>query len=192
MDFEMAITPRSLTREIVCPICSDVLHQTRAAPDCLHRFCLKCVEKAVKKECPVCKKKLPSQVKSFRVDPNFDQLIAKITNGYHATKPIDTNKISIQGPECEVVLRSLDREQTRYIKSPENTTVDHLSRYLAIRPQNAKMPNLETEDKFGLCIMANRSTGHYEMLPGNMKLDEIKKSYNLIPDRPLELYFYSP
>lgn len=192
MDFEMAITPRSLTREIVCPICSDVLHQTRAAPDCLHRFCLKCVERAVKKECPVCRKKLPSQVKSFRVDPNFDQLIAKITNGYHATKPIDANKSSVQWPECEIVLRHLHGQQTRYLKSPENTTVDHLTRYLAIRPENERMPNLTNNEQYKLCIMANRSTGHYEMLPGNLKLEEIRNSYNLMPEKPLELYFYNP
>lgn len=191
MDSEMAISPRSLYRELVCPICFNILHRTRAAPDCLHRFCEKCVEKAVKKECPVCRKKLPSQVKSFREDPKFDQLIAKIYNGYHATKPSDINR-QAQAPECEIVLRHLNDQQTRYLKCPENTTVDHLSRYLAIRPEGSKMPNLENNEEYILCIVANRSKGHYEMLSGTLKLEEVKSTYNLSVDKPLELYFYNP
>lgn len=191
MDSEMAISPRSLYREIVCPICLDILNQTRAAPDCLHRFCKKCVEKAVKKECPVCRKKLPSQIRSFREDPKFDQLIAKIYNGYHATKPSDINKSS-QAPECEIVLRHLNGQQTRYLKCPENTTVDHLTRYLAIRPEGSEMPNLENNDEYKLCIVANRDKGHYEMLDGKLTLNGVKTTYFLNSEKPLDLYFYSP
>lgn len=191
IDSEMAISPRSLYREIVCPICLDILNQTRAAPDCLHRFCKKCVDKAVKKECPVCRKKLPSQAKSFREDPKFDQLIAKIFNGYHASKPLEAHK-TIQAPECEIVLRHLNGQQTRYLKCPENTTVDHLTRYLAIRPEGSRMPNLENNEEYKLCMVANRSKGHYQMLPGNLQLVEIKKTYKLSSEKPLELYFYNP
>jgi len=190
MDSEVAISPRSLYREIICPICLDILSQTRAAPDCLHRFCKKCIDKAVKKECPICRKKLPSQTKSFREDPKFDQLIAKIYNGYRA-KSIEINR-NTSAPECEIILRHLNGQQTRYLKCPENTTVNHLTRYLAIRPEGAKMPHFDNNEEYKLCIVANRSKGHYEMLPGTLKLDEIKDSYKLDSDKPLELYFYSP
>lgn len=192
MDSEMAISPKSLYREIVCPVCLDILNQTRAAPDCLHRFCKKCVEKAVKKECPVCRKKLPSQMKSFREDLKFDQLIAKIYHGYHATKPSESNKHSLQAPECEIVLRHLEGEQTRYLKCPDNTTVDHLTRYLAIRPEGSKMPNLENNTEYKLFILADFDEGRYEMLDGKLTLDGVKTTYELNAEKPLELYFYDP
>lgn len=192
MDSEMAISPRSLYREIVCPICLDILNQTRAAPDCLHRFCKKCLDKAVKKECPVCRKKLPSQIKSFREDLKFDRLIAKIFNGYHATtRPLDSNRTT-KAAECEIVLRHLSGQQARYLKSPENTTVDHLTKYLAIRPETTRMPNFDNDEEFKLCIVANRSKGQYEMLPGSLTLEDVIHTYNLGTDKPLELYFYNP
>lgn len=191
IDTKLAISPRSLYREIICPFCLDILNQTRAAPDCLHRFCKKCAEKSVKKECPVCRKKLPSQAKSFREDPKFDQLIAKIYNGYHAAKPIETTR-SITAPECEIVLRHLSGQQTRYLKCPENTTVDHLTRYLAIRPEGSKMPDVNNNEEYKLCIVADRSKGHYEMLCGTLKLKDIIQKYDLHSSNPLELYFYSP
>lgn len=197
MDSEMAISPRSLFREIICPICLDILSQTRAAPDCLHRFCKKCIDKAVKKECPICRKKLPSQTKSFREDPKFDQLIAKIY-GYRTKPPSEshtnnTNGKTITAPEYEIVLTNVyDHETKRYIKCPDNTTVDHLTRYLAIRPEDSdKMPNLNNNEEFKLCIIVDRSTGEYQPLAGNLKLGEIKNSYKLNTEKPLELYFYS-
>lgn len=190
LDSEMAISPRSLYREIICPICLDILSQTRAAPDCLHRFCKKCIDKAVKKECPICRKKLPSQTKSFREDPKFDQLIAKIYNGYRA-RPLESTK-NIAAPECEIILKHLNEQQTRYLKCPDNTTVNHLTRYLAIRPEGSKMPNFENNEEYKLCIVVNRSKGQYKMLSGELKLNEIINSYKLNADKPLELYFYNP
>lgn len=192
MDSEMVISPRSLSREIVCPICLEILKQTRAAPDCLHRFCKKCVEKAVKKECPVCRKRLPSQMKSFREDLKFDQLIAKIDQGYHATKPYETNRHSSQAPECEIVIRPIGGQQARYLKCPENTTIDHLTKYLAIRPEGAKMPNLENKTEYKLFILADFDEGRYEMLDGRSTLDGVKSTYDLNSDKPLEFYFWEP
>lgn len=191
MDSEMAISPRSLQREIICPICWEILNQTRAAPECLHRFCKKCVDKIVKKDCPVCGKKLPAQVKSFREDPKFDQLITKIYNGYQASKPLEITRTPT-APDCEIVLKHLSRQQTRYLKCPENTTVDHLTRYLAIRPEGSRMPDLENNEEYKLCLVVNRSKGAYEILPGNLKLEDIKNNYRLSTEQPLELYYYSP
>lgn len=192
MDYEMTISPRALARNIVCSICRDVLQQTRAAPDCLHRFCLKCVEKTLKKECPVCRKKLPSQVRSFRVDPNFDQLIAKISSGYHANRSTtDTSKTVQPPPECEIVLKQLHGQQTRFLKCSDSTTVDHLTRYLAMRPEGVKMANLKNNEEYKLCLFIDRTTGRYEMLTGNMNLEEIKKTYKLPSNKPLEFYFFS-
>ena len=76
----IAVTPRSLHSELMCPICLDMLKNTRTTKECLHRFCQECITTALRsgnKECPTCRKKLVSK-RSLRPDPNFDALIEKI------------------------------------------------------------------------------------------------------------------
>lgn len=77
---EIAVSPRSLHSELMCPICLDMLKDTMTTKECLHRFCHDCIITALRsgnKECPTCRKKLISK-RSLRPDPNFDMLIAKI------------------------------------------------------------------------------------------------------------------
>jgi len=77
---EIAVSPRSLHSELMCPICLDMLKNTMTTKECLHRFCSDCIITALRsgnKECPTCRKKLVSK-RSLRPDPNFDSLIAKI------------------------------------------------------------------------------------------------------------------
>jgi E3 ubiquitin-protein ligase RNF1/2 len=77
---EIAVSPRSLHSELMCPICLDMLKDTMTTKECLHRFCHDCIITALRsgnKECPTCRKKLVSK-RSLRPDPNFDMLIAKI------------------------------------------------------------------------------------------------------------------
>lgn len=77
---EIAVSPRSLHSELMCPICLDMLKKTMTTKECLHRFCSDCIITALRsgnKECPTCRKKLVSK-RSLRPDPNFDLLIAKI------------------------------------------------------------------------------------------------------------------
>lgn len=77
---EIAVSPRSLHSELMCPICLDMLKNTMTTKECLHRFCQECIITALRsgnKECPTCRKKLVSK-RSLRPDPNFDMLIAKI------------------------------------------------------------------------------------------------------------------
>lgn len=79
-DTEIAVSPRSLQSELMCPICLDMLKKTMTTKECLHRFCSDCIITALRsgnKECPTCRKKLVSK-RSLRPDPNFDLLIAKI------------------------------------------------------------------------------------------------------------------
>ncbi len=80
---EIAVSPRSLQSELMCPICLDILKVTMTTKECLHRFCSDCIVTALRngnKECPTCRKKLVSK-RSLRRDPNFDALIAKIYPG---------------------------------------------------------------------------------------------------------------
>ncbi|XP_046990800.1 E3 ubiquitin-protein ligase RING1 [Schistocerca americana] len=77
---EIAVSPRSLHSELMCPICLDMLKKTMTTKECLHRFCSDCIITALRsgnKECPTCRKKLVSK-RSLRPDPNFDLLIQKI------------------------------------------------------------------------------------------------------------------
>lgn len=77
---EIAVSPRSLHSELMCPICLDMLKNTMTTKECLHRFCSDCIITALRagnKECPTCRKKLVSK-RSLRPDPNFDSLILKI------------------------------------------------------------------------------------------------------------------
>ncbi|KFM78427.1 E3 ubiquitin-protein ligase RING2-A, partial [Stegodyphus mimosarum] len=77
---EIAVSPRSLHSELMCPICLDMLKNTMTTKECLHRFCQECIITALRsgnKECPTCRKKLISK-RSLRPDPNFDMLISKI------------------------------------------------------------------------------------------------------------------
>lgn len=77
---EIAVSPRSLHNELMCPICLDMLRNTMTTKECLHRFCSECITTALRsgnKECPTCRKKLVSR-RSLRPDPNFDSLISKI------------------------------------------------------------------------------------------------------------------
>ncbi|CAD7090395.1 unnamed protein product [Hermetia illucens] len=77
---EIAVSPRSLHSELMCPICLDMLKRTMTTKECLHRFCSECIITALRsgnKECPTCRKKLVSK-RSLRPDPNFDLLISKI------------------------------------------------------------------------------------------------------------------
>ncbi|KAI1292093.1 E3 ubiquitin-protein ligase RING2 [Halotydeus destructor] len=77
---EIAVSPRSLHNELMCPICLDMLKNTMTTKECLHRFCQECIITALRsgnKECPTCRKKLISK-RSLRPDPNFDMLISKI------------------------------------------------------------------------------------------------------------------
>lgn len=79
-DTEIAVKPRSLQSELMCPICLDMLKNTMTTKECLHRFCNECICTALRsgnKECPTCRKKLVSR-RSLRADPNFDMLISKI------------------------------------------------------------------------------------------------------------------
>ncbi|RCN44555.1 zinc finger, C3HC4 type [Ancylostoma caninum] len=77
---ELRLRAGTLSTELSCPICLDLLTQTMTTKECLHRFCAECITTALfrgNKECPTCRKKLVSK-RSLRPDPNFDSLIAKV------------------------------------------------------------------------------------------------------------------
>lgn len=75
--------------EIKCPICLEILDKTWTVSACLHRFCCECLHKSLRQElgsqratheCPLCRVKLASR-RSSKPDPNFDKIIAILTDG---------------------------------------------------------------------------------------------------------------
>ncbi|GAB1303091.1 E3 ubiquitin-protein ligase RING2 [Apodemus speciosus] len=86
-----------------CPICLDILRNTRITKSCFHRFCKDCIITALRlgnKECPVCRRKLISK-RSLDPDPQLDEFISKMFPGYNEKessrqKPLGKRKYKTQ------------------------------------------------------------------------------------------------
>lgn len=119
---EIAVSPRSLHSELMCPICLDMLKTTMTTKECLHRFCQECIITALRsgnKECPTCRKKLISK-RSLRPDPNFDMLISKIypsRDEYEAQQERVIAKVNkqnfVHNYEETIRLQSLNRTRNK-------------------------------------------------------------------------------
>ncbi|XP_060577564.1 E3 ubiquitin-protein ligase RING2-like [Ruditapes philippinarum] len=279
---EIAVSPRSLHSELMCPICLDMLKNTMTTKECLHRFCQDCIITALRsgnKECPTCRKKLVSK-RSLRPDPNFDALISKIypsrdeyeahqervlakLNKHHSTAALThsieeglrqqalnrAQRVRKQASDTDVLLRNdtgsctsndntprkkikqfsddsstenslldglpessqpevpqlneielvfkpypkegADRsDESRYIKTTANATVDHLSKYLAIRlsleVQSDADPSSADESKYAIFIYTGAN--NYTPLPGSMTLEQVNdKFWNV--NKPLEMFY---
>jgi E3 ubiquitin-protein ligase RNF1/2 len=288
---EIAVSPRSLHSELMCPICLDMLKNTMTTKECLHRFCQECIITALRsgnKECPTCRKKLVSK-RSLRPDPNFDALISKIypsRDEYEAhqervlarikqsinpasmvqsveeglrqqalnraqrvrkhtthsdtsrpdsgsntpaevgtpSKPstsdsnmLDNVSVGDASPggsatsttthhtsalsEIEVVLRPhptsprYDNLQTRFIKTTTNATVEHMSKYLAMRTAVEKRKALQNADAHAgipdesySVFVATAGTVDMLPLPGDLSLAQVSEKY-WKSTRPLELLY---
>ncbi|ESP04036.1 hypothetical protein LOTGIDRAFT_109899 [Lottia gigantea] len=298
---EIAVSPRSLHSELMCPICLDMLKSTMTTKECLHRFCQECIITALRsgnKECPTCRKKLVSK-RSLRPDPNFDALISKIypsrdeyeahqemvlanigkhhntasltlsieeglrlqamnraqrvrkhapdvsqngdgesepmpeENGINgasngsidaevASSPSHSHKTDMDGdqegstsndttpkkrakiysddsrdielvfkpyPDSEDEEEEEDENLTRYIKTTANATVDHLSKYLAIRLSLEAQSSDKTatpDDKYSIYIAS--SPYNYSVLGGSMTLSQVNERYWKV-NKPLEMFY---
>jgi len=114
-DTEIAVSPKILQNELMCPICLDILKSTMTTKECLHRFCHDCIITALRagnKECPTCRKKLVSK-RSLRPDPNFDGIIAKI---YPNREEYDALH--------EKVLEKLNKKHLNAISSAHNNSTN--------------------------------------------------------------------
>lgn len=137
---EIAVSPRSLHSELMCPICLDMLKKTMTTKECLHRFCNDCIITALRsgnKECPTCRKKLVSK-RSLRPDPNFDLLISKIypsRDEYEAHQERVLAKISMSHSQASLVnsitegikLQSQNRPQRSRKNQDESTNGSNAS-----------------------------------------------------------------
>ncbi|XP_051867634.1 E3 ubiquitin-protein ligase RING2 isoform X4 [Pristis pectinata] len=221
---EIAVSPRSLHSELMCPICLDMLKNTMTTKECLHRFCADCIVTALRsgnKECPTCRKKLVSK-RSLRPDPNFDALISKIypsRDEYEAHQERVLARISkhhnqqalSHSIEEGLKMQALNRQVTvgvqrivgrtpvsrkRYIKTTGNATVDHLSKYLAMRlaleelrkNEEANPMNVETVSEKQYTIYIATVNGQFTLLNGSFSLELVSEKYWKV-NKPMELYY---
>lgn len=135
---EVAVSPRSLHSELMCPICLDMLKNTMTTKECLHRFCSDCIETALRsgnKECPTCRKKLVSR-RSLRRDSNFDALISKI---YPSRDEYEAHQ--------RRVLERLNRlHNTEALSSSIEEGLRQQARYRAERNHRVKKPTQESDN----------------------------------------------
>lgn len=112
-DEELLISPKSLQSELTCPICLDLLRNTRTTKECLHRFCCDCIETALRsgnKECPTCRKKLISK-RCLRRDENIDALIGKLFPNRNEQDDVSMNNRTKQSKKSTRASISSDEEQ---------------------------------------------------------------------------------
>ncbi|TRZ07585.1 hypothetical protein HGM15179_019524 [Zosterops borbonicus] len=284
---EIAVSPRSLHSELMCPICLDMLKNTMTTKECLHRFCSDCIVTALRsgnKECPTCRKKLVSK-RSLRPDPNFDALISKIypsrdeyeahqdrvlaklsrlhnqqalsssieeglkMQAMHRAQRVrklaaEADSAAFSGaeeplealgtppeppgpsrkrsrasddsgpdPEAETEAGSSEIElvfrphpllvekgeycQTRFVKTTSNATVDHLSKYLALRialeeappPGPDPAPSLsDVSEKQYTIYTTSAAAGAFTPLNGSLTLELVNEKFWKL-SKPLELYY---
>ena len=127
---EIAVSPRSLHSELMCPICLDMLKKTMTTKECLHRFCSDCIITALRsgnKECPTCRKKLVSK-RSLRPDPNFDLLISKIypsRDEYEAHQERVLAKINMSQSQASLVISITEGIKLQSQNRPQRAKKNH-------------------------------------------------------------------
>lgn len=174
---EIAVSPRSLHSELMCPICLDMLKNTMTTKECLHRFCSDCIITALRsgnKECPTCRKKLVSK-RSLRPDPNFDMLIAKIypsRDEYEAHQERVMANLSkshsqsalLNSIEEGMKIQSQNRATRIRKNAPENetansiTTTPNVSAPSTPTPSESA-PSVKKKPKLSTNLSENESTG---------------------------------
>ncbi|CAH1956494.1 unnamed protein product [Acanthoscelides obtectus] len=160
---EIAVSPRSLHSELMCPICLDMLKKTMTTKECLHRFCSDCIITALRsgnKECPTCRKKLVSK-RSLRPDPNFDLLISKI---YPSRDEYEAHQ--------ERVLAKLNKSHSR------EALVQSIKEGIKIQSQNRPNRGRKTNEAGGIenqdentSNVANNATSANENLQSSQQLN---------------------
>lgn len=187
-DEELLISPKSLQSELTCPICLDLLRNTRTTKECLHRFCCDCIETALRsgnKECPTCRKKLISK-RCLRRDQNIDALIAKLfpvrndnedllinNRSKHSRKPI---RASLSSDDEQVHPHSKEKKKKRISESSSSAgstpTINDIE--LTLKPLNQQ----STYSTRKILTPLNATINHLsKFVNTRMKLESQNSSY---------------
>jgi Zinc finger, C3HC4 type (RING finger) len=101
-----------------CRVCLDIITETTAVKECLHRFCKRCIETALRltkrKECPNCRTHLASR-RSLSRDHRFDAFIALVFPD--TTRPADQR---VSTPKAATLVNNLLKADTDDLKGTDN------------------------------------------------------------------------
>ncbi|CAF0813648.1 unnamed protein product [Adineta ricciae] len=202
-DEELLISPKSLQSELTCPICLDLLRNTRTTKECLHRFCCDCIETALRsgnKECPTCRKKLISK-RCLRRDQNIDALISKLFPVRNDNDElILTNRSKYSKKPIRASLSSDDEHHTKDKKkkriSESSSSAGSTPTINDIELQLKPMNNQQLFTTRKILTPLNASINHLsKFINTRMKLEQQNSSYieqefqwfiNLNDDIPVE------
>uniref|UniRef100_M3ZF93 E3 ubiquitin-protein ligase RING2 n=1 Tax=Xiphophorus maculatus TaxID=8083 RepID=M3ZF93_XIPMA len=227
---EIAVSPRSLHSELMCPICLDMLKNTMTTKECLHRFCADCIITALRSGLQ--RGKRHTVENGSGAEDNGDSSHcsnASVHSNQEAGPSIKRTKTSddsgldmdnaaengggdsvIDGgaSEIELVFRPhptlMEKDDghnsvefvPRYIKTSGNATVDHLSKYLAVRlaleelRRNAEASpvNVEAASEKQYTIYIPTAGNQFTVLNGSFSLELVSEKYWKV-NKPMELYF---
>uniref|UniRef100_A0A286XDV8 E3 ubiquitin-protein ligase RING2 n=1 Tax=Cavia porcellus TaxID=10141 RepID=A0A286XDV8_CAVPO len=184
---EIVVSPRSLHSELMCPICLDMLKNTMTTKECLHRFCADCIITALR---------------SGYVEMNYISYLDCCMTVSHSIEEVAIDPVMDGASEIELVFSSShtygkdDSAQTRYIKTSGNATVDHLSKYLAVRlaleelrsKGESNQMNLDTASEKQYTIYIATASGQFTVLNGSFSLELVSEKYWKV-NKPMELYY---
>uniref|UniRef100_A0A3P8SNH3 E3 ubiquitin-protein ligase RING2 n=1 Tax=Amphiprion percula TaxID=161767 RepID=A0A3P8SNH3_AMPPE len=215
---EIAVSPRSLHSELMCPICLDMLKNTMTTKECLHRFCADCIITALRSGLQ--RGKRHTVENGSGAEDNGDSSHcsnASVHSNQEAGPSIKRTKTSddsgldmdnaaengggdsvIDGGASEIELSDTQTQLfvPRYIKTSGNATVDHLSKYLAVRlaleelRRNAEASpvNVEAASEKQYTIYIPTAGNQFTVLNGSFSLELVSEKYWKV-NKPMELYF---
>uniref|UniRef100_A0A5F9CDM3 E3 ubiquitin-protein ligase RING2 n=1 Tax=Oryctolagus cuniculus TaxID=9986 RepID=A0A5F9CDM3_RABIT len=220
---EIVVSPRSLHSELMCPICLDMLKNTMTTKECLHRFCADCIITAMNRLQRGKKQQIEngsgaedngdsshcsnaSTHSNQEAGPSNKRTKTSDDSGLE----LDNNNASVAidpvldgASEIELVFRPHptlmekdDSAQTRHIKTSGNATVDHLSKYLAVRlaleelrsKGESNQMNLDTASEKQYTIYIATASGQFTVLNGSFSLELVSEKYWKV-NKPMELYY---
>uniref|UniRef100_A0A2K5I9Z5 E3 ubiquitin-protein ligase RING2 n=1 Tax=Colobus angolensis palliatus TaxID=336983 RepID=A0A2K5I9Z5_COLAP len=215
---EIVVSPRSLHSELMCPICLDMLKNIMTTKECLHRFCadgiIISLQRGKKQQigngsgaedngdtshCSNASTHSNQEAgPSNRQTKTTDDSGLELDNNNAA---METDPVMDGASEIELVFRPLptltekdDSAQTRHIKTSGNATVDHLSKYLAVRlafkelRSESNQMNLDTASKKQYTIYIARASGQFPLLNGCFSLELVSEKYWKM-NKPMKLYY---
>ncbi|XP_015268260.1 PREDICTED: E3 ubiquitin-protein ligase RING2 [Gekko japonicus] len=221
---EIVVSPRSLHSELMCPICLDMLKNTMTTKECLHRFCADCIITALRSGLQRGKKQQIENGSGAEDNGDSSHCSNASTHSNQEAGPsnkrtktsddsgleLDNNNTTVAidpvldgASEIELVFRphptlmeNDDSAQTRYIKTSGNATVDHLSKYLAVRlaleelrsKGESNQMNLETASEKQYTIYIATANGQFTVLNGSFSLELVSEKYWKV-NKPMELYY---
>ena len=120
----MKIDRNAFKNDFKCPICLDIIQEAVVIPECFHRFCKTCLERALEignHECPNCRIHTTSK-RSLRKDTHFDSLIQLIYPDLEVCKQqeiIEEQSIIRECSKSSLITFALQKQRKKNPPSPK-------------------------------------------------------------------------